>query len=189
MDAAFQRRFVQLVTDDAARAAFLADPAGAVADLAPRAAAALVDLEPQALVRYAESLKAKRWRGLAAIVPLTRRASPGLGARYRRWLGRHPCPGDTPGLAPGESEGLRCLPDLRRALAADPGEAEWIGDVFAYEVLRACSHRDGTPRHLRSRFKLPEIVEILRAGSLPFDVEAAPTELRFERHRLRWRAR
>lgn len=189
MDAAFQRRFVALVTHDPTRAAFLRDPAGHMADLPDRAAAALLGIDADALTRYAESLKIKRWRGLAAIVPLTRKASPGIGARYRRWLGRTPCPGDVMGLSPGESEGLRCLPDLRRALANDPAEAEWVGDVFAYEVLRACSHRDGTPRHLRSRFALHEIVETLRAGSLPFDPEEAPHELRFERHRLRWRRR
>lgn len=186
MDAAFQTAFVTLVTQDAARAAFLADPSAMVAGLPPRAQAALVGVTPAALTRYAESLKAKRWRGLAAVVPLTRRVCPSLGGRYRRWLGAHPSPGDRMGLSPGESEGLRCLHALRQQLRNDDGEADWAGDLLAFEVLRACAHRDGKPRTLRARFAVHAIIDVLRTGALP-DPDPAPHVYRLERHRVRWR--
>lgn len=188
MDAAFQSLFVALVTDDAVRARFLADPSAVAGDLPARAQAALTGIDRDALERYARSLKLKRWRGLAAIIGLTRRISPSIGTRYQRWLGQHPCPGDRLGLSPGESEGLRSLTDLRRALRADPGEAPWADEVLAFEVYRACSHRDGQVRQLRCRFALPEIISTLEAGQIPLDPPRSPHLLRFERHRLRWRA-
>lgn len=187
MDAAFQTAFIALVTQDAARAAFLADATPFIDGLPPPAQAALTGLDPNALTRYAESLKAKRWRSVAAVVPLTRRVCPSLGKRYRRWLGKHPCPGDQIGLSPGESEGMRCLGALRRQLRADDGEAEWAADLLGFEVLRACAHRDGQPRRLRTRFAVHTIVDALNDGALP-DPEPAPFEYRIARHRVRWRA-
>ena len=187
MDAAFQTALVDLVTRDAARTAFIADPQAFAIHLPIRARDALVGLDPAALTRYAESLKSKRWRSLAAVVPLTGRVCPSLGGRYRRWLGAHPSPGDQVGLSPGESEGLRCLPALRRQLRADEGEAEWAGDLLAFEIQRACAHRDGQARTLRTTFAVHAIVEALNAGALP-DPDPAPHLYRIERHRVRWRA-
>lgn len=144
-------------------------------------------LEPVALARYAASLKAKRWRSLAAVVPLTCKVCPSLGARYRRWLGAHPSAGDQMGLSPGESEGVRCLGALSRQLRVDGGEADWAADLLAFEVLRACAHRDGQPRRLRARFAVHAIVDVLKTGALP-DPDPEPFEYRIERHRVRWRS-
>jgi hypothetical protein len=187
MDAAFQTAFVRLVTLDAARQAFADDPVAAAAHLPEPARSALRDLDPLAVSRYAESLKAKRWRSLSAVIPLTRRICPSIGTHYRAWLGAHPSPGDRMGLSPGESEGLRCLPALRQALRGDEGTVDWAPDLLAFEVLGACSRRDGTPRQMQSRVALHDCVQVLRSGGIPLDPEPDPHRYRFERRGVKWK--
>lgn len=186
-DAAFQSAFVRLVTVDAARAAFAADPVAAAAHLPEPARSALRDLDPAAVHRYALSLKAKRWRSVSAVIPLTRQICPAVGTHYRDWLGAHPSPGDRMGISPGESEGLRSLSALRTRLRADNEAVDWAPDLLAFEVLSACSRRDGTPRHLQSRFALHDLVQTLQAGGVPLDPDPDPHRYRFERRGVKWK--
>lgn len=171
-DQAFHVVFVRLVTLDTERRLFSADPKGyANQHLTGRAALALAAVDPAGLERFARSLTSKRWSALARVVPLTARVVPDLGLLYRRWLGEHPSPGDRPGLSPGESEALRALAPLRRALLSDEGQAPWAADLLAFEAFRACSRRDGRVRTLKSVWPLDTIAQALQSGEIPLDPE------------------
>lgn len=76
---------------------------------------------------------------------------------------------------------------MHAQLSADEGEASYAADLFGFEVLRAASRGDGTPRSLTSRYALLAIAEEVQRGLLPIDPEVQPTEFRFERSQLRWR--
>ncbi len=144
-------------------------------------ARAFADLDETPLERYAGSLVAKRRAEFERVVPLSLRLCPDLGERYARWLESHPAaPGDHV-LAPGEAEALRALAPLVEELRGDARLVPYAADVFAFEVLRACSRRDGELREYRSRFALSEIVPELERGVL---LTEAP--LRAEHHRFRF---
>jgi hypothetical protein len=106
----------------------------------------LEGLAPLDLARYARGLRAKRWREVARALPLSVRAVDGLEARYVQWLTAHPAPACDGVLPPGLAEALRALPNIAGALAADPGQAPWAGELYAFEVLRGCSRVDGARR-------------------------------------------
>ena len=71
-----QAALARLYTDEAERAAFLADPQGAACALGLEAddAATLAAIAPQTLRRFADSLKAKSLLDARKMTPLTARA-------------------------------------------------------------------------------------------------------------------
>lgn len=191
MQAAFQRAFVALASDARMRARFAADPTELLRrfELDDRAARALRGIDPAALARYATSLLARRWRGLRDTAPLTARIYVGLGGTYRAWAERNPDPGETNLLlSPGAAEGLRALPALRAAIAADDLAPTYTPDLLTFEIYQAASRRDGAVRELCARFALHEIVADLQRDLLPTDPAPTPTRFRFEAHRTRWKA-
>jgi hypothetical protein len=190
MLAAFQEAFVSLAADARLRRSFARDPLAALAPfaLAEHEHAALCGIPREQLERFARSLVVKRWGELARVVPLALRVSPGLPQRHRAWALEHPAQAADSPLPPGVAEGLRVLPALHAELAGDPVEACYTADLFAFEVLRAAARSDGVARMLRSRFALLEIAADVQRGLLPIDPEPQPTELCFERSRVRWRS-
>jgi hypothetical protein len=189
MLAAFQEAFVQLAADAGLRRSFGREPRAALArfELAPEERAALCAIPFEQLESYARSLVAKRWAELARVVPLALRVTASLSRRHRAWALEHPAQVMDGVLSPGAAEGLRALGPLRAGLIADEREVAYAADLFAFEVLRAASREDGTPRELRSRFALVSIAEDVQRGLLPVDPEPQPTLLRFERAHVRWR--
>jgi uncharacterized protein len=144
----------------------------------------LLGLEERALERYAASLLAKRKGELERVVPLTLKVCPDLGRRYARFLASRPAPPRDDVLAPGEAEALRVLPALARELEDDELLAPYTADVLRFEVLRACSRRDGEERELVTDCALSAVLADLERGLLP--TEAAPGR---ERHRFRFERR
>lgn len=181
-----QQALVRLCLDARVRARFLAT--GEIDGIALTAAerAELAALPQGALDRFAGSLMAKRWGEVSRVVPLTLRVSPRLGQRYQLWLATSPSPARDTVLEPGCAEALRALPDLRDALARDPGEAAYAPDLLVFEVLARCSRCDRQPRHARARYAVHEIADALARGVIPMDPEPAPTRFRFEAAGVRW---
>ncbi|HLK92242.1 MAG TPA: hypothetical protein VKZ18_20275 [Polyangia bacterium] len=147
----------------------------------------LEGLARQDVARYARGLRAKRWGEVARALPLSVRAVAGLEARYLAWLAAHPAPACDGVLPPGLAEALRALSDLAGALAADPGEAAWAGELYAFEVLRGCARADGARRQLRAGHAVHDIARELGAGLVPIDPPAAPHLYLFEEDRTRIR--
>ena len=141
----------------------------------------LAALSEPDLRRYARGLRQKRWAEVAATVPLAARVLPELHARYDAWLRAHPPAARDSLLAPGAAEALRALPALADALPGDPGQAPYAAELLAFEVLAACSRADGTPRTLRTRVAIHDVVAELRRGLIPVDPEPDAHEYRFER--------
>ena len=156
-------------------------------ELDERAERALLAIPMVSLRRYRESLLAKRADEFARAVPLSRRVCPSIVARYERWLSRHPAPLIDSVLGPGEREALRALEPLRVEIAHSPEETRYAADLFAHEVLRACSRRDHVRRCLRTRFDLPAILGDLERGLLPTDPPESPFELSYEGERVLFR--
>lgn len=134
---------------------------------------------PRDLERYAASLVAKRRGELERVVPLTRRVVPDVGVRYARWLAAHPAPPRDDVLGPGEAEALRALPALARELETDESLVAYAADLFRFEVLRACSRRDGEPRALVTRFALSVLLPELERGVLPTEAPELAETHRF----------
>jgi hypothetical protein len=177
----FQDAFVALAADARLRRDREAALAGSALD--DRERAALRAVPDDQLERYAQSLVAKRWGELARVLPLTLRVAPGLAERYRAWALEHPATAHDTVLAPGVAEALRA--PLSRLL--DERDPPYAPDLATFEALRAASRGDGEARSLRSRFAIHAIAEDIARGLLPIDPDPEPTELRFERDRVRWR--
>lgn len=181
-----QDALAALVTDLAFLERFERAPAEALAarwpDLAPDERASLVALDAAALRRCAEGLIAKRWDDLRKVTPLSARVAPALRRHHRRWLESHPATAADTVLGPGEAEALRALPALAARLQADDDAPPWAAELLAYEVLAACSARDGHERFARAGCAVHEIAALLRAGQRPaLDAEPAPHRYRFTR--------
>jgi hypothetical protein len=149
-------------------------------DPEPRLPPPLDGLSRRDLVRYARGLRAKRWREVARALPLSVQAVAGLESHYVQWLASHPAPACDGVLPPGLAEALRALPDVAPALAVDPGQAAWAGELYAFEVLRGCSRVDGRRRQLRAGHAVHEIARELGAGLVPIDPPTAPHLYLFE---------
>jgi hypothetical protein len=180
--AGFQDAFVALCTDvrlrrdrEATLARFRLDD---------RERAALRAIPADALDRYARSLIAKRWGELARVLPLTLRVAPRLHERYTRWALAHPATALDTVLAPGVVEALRAP---LAALLCDEAEPPYAAELAQFEALRAASRADGHVRAQKARFAIHAIADDIARGLLPIDPDFAPTELRFERDRVRWR--
>ncbi len=183
MIAGFQDAFVALCTDVRLRR----DREAALArfQLDDRERAALRAIPADALDRYARSLVAKRWGELARVLPLTLRVAPRLRERYTRWALGHPAAALDTVLAPGVVEALRApLP----ALLCDEAEPPYVAELAQFEALRAASRADGHVRAQKAQFAIHAIADDVARGLLPIDPGRSPTELRFERDRVRWRA-
>jgi hypothetical protein len=185
----FQDALVALATDRALRRQFVADGEAALArfGLDPRAKAALLAIPFEHIERYASSLELKRWGEVARVVPRTLKIAPSLATTYRAWLGTHPAPVIDGVLSPGAAEALRALPAMRAALAGDE-HAVYAADLYTYETY-AAARMDGVPREFISRFAIHAIARELDGGMIPIDSDPAPHAYRFERERIRWRAR
>jgi hypothetical protein len=189
MLAGFQDAFVALAADARLRRRFAAAPEAVLGEFELDAAerAALGAIPPSHLERFARSLVAKRWGELARVVRLTLRVAPSVGRRYHAWALEHPAPVVDQVLAPGVAEALRALPSLHQALARDEGEAAYAADLLGFEVRRAASRGDGAAREMTSHFPIHQIAADVARGLLPTDPRPAPTALRFEAARVRWR--
>jgi hypothetical protein len=188
MLADFQEALVALATDRGLRERYRERGQEAFDGLSLDAAElrALHAIPVHALERYARSLVAKRWDEVARTVPLTRRLVPELGDRYRAWAASHPMTAADGVLTPGAAEALRALDAMRDALSS-PRHAVYAADLYAFEVLGACSRADGRARTMSSRWHMGEIAAELRRGLLPIDPSERATELRFEGSGVRWR--
>ncbi len=80
-----QRGLATLLTDDALRQRFTADPHSAAQslNLMPDDAAQLASLACSDVERFARSLRAKRWNEIQKLLPLSCRAAQGLGIGLR----------------------------------------------------------------------------------------------------------
>ena len=187
--ASLEDALVRVATDAVLRRGVIAGDPEARGSLGLEASAlsALLGIPEQALERFASALLSKRWQEFLAVVPLTLRACPSLGVRYRCWLGAHPARLSNGLLAPGEAEALRALPALSAELHADEAEAPWVADVLAWEAFFAASRRDREPRFLRSRWALHAVIDDLRQGLLPLDPSSCREWIRFDRDGARWR--
>jgi hypothetical protein len=185
----FQNVYIRLCADANLRAAWRADPAGALAPwgLTAREQAALEALDAEALERFAGSLLSKREDELRPHVRLTASVCPDITARYRRWLSDHPSPIHDGLHPPGLAEALRALAPLRASLRTDPSLAPYAADVFAFEVQAAASRLDQQPRSMRAPYHLPEVMADLRQGVLPIDPPDGRVEIQFLSSGPRWR--
>jgi hypothetical protein len=187
-----QEALARLATDERQRRRWEVDPTGFAAEqsLSEKELAVLRGVPLDAIERYARSLLAKRWGEVARAIPSTLRAAPSVEARYRAWAAHHPALALAVDavLPPGPAEGLRALPALAAALARDPGEAPYAADLLRYEILAASSRADGEARTMTSAYRVDRLARDIARGLLPVDPEPEPTELRFEKRRVRWRA-
>jgi hypothetical protein len=186
----FQDALVALAADARVRGRFRDDPAATLArfTLSERERATLLSVPLDALERFAASLLSKRWHEVARVVPLTARVSPKLGERYRAWLATDPARAHDTVLPPGVDEALRALASLRADTAKDGAEAPYAPDLLAFEVLGAASRADGAVRFLTSRYRVDLVAGEVRRGLLPVDPDLSPTQLRFDRAGVKWRA-
>src|SRR5688572_20002306 len=136
-------------------------------------------VEEAALARFARSLVSKRRAEFERVVPLTRKVCPDIGQRYGRWLELHPALPLDHVLEPGQAEALRALAALTRELAEDESLVPYAADLFRFEVLRACSQRDGERRELVTSFALSDVVADLERGLLLTEARARRETHRF----------
>lgn len=184
----FQNAFVRLATDSGLRTEYYTtgDEALAAYDLTTAEGQALAGIPRPDFERFAAALIAKRALAFEKVIPLTLRACPSLKERYRDWLADHPAPRQETVLSPGLAEGLRALATLRQAVEGDLGEAPYVGEALAFEVLGQASRIDGEERSLTSRFAVDQILRDLERSVLAIDPDVAPSRYRFTRQGIEW---
>jgi hypothetical protein len=188
MLADFQEALVALATDRALLKRYRVHGGEAFAHLSLDAGElrTLGSISTHALERYARSLVAKRCDEVARTVPLTRRLVPEVGNAFRAWAAAHPMAATDGVLTPGAAEALRALDAMRHALSS-PRHAAYAADLYAFEVLAACSRVDGAPRTMSSRWHMGEIAAEIAKGLLPIDPIERAMLFRFEHTSVRWR--
>jgi hypothetical protein len=158
-----QAALARLYTDEAERAAFLADPQGAACALGLEAddAATLAAIAPQTLRRFANSLKAKSLLDARKMTPLTARVLDGAFAGHFAAAAA--------GLGPGAGrvEQAAALAGRLSGLAGARAIApDWVGDLARYEAafVEAAHARRGARLRL-FRYPVGAIAGALHGGA------------------------
>jgi hypothetical protein len=164
-----------IVTDGEVEEVYRRTPGEAIVAVAEvDARDTLAGLETSEVLRYARSLRRKRWEDVAATIPLSVQVIGGLQGRYYAWLREHPAQAHDTLVPPGATEALRALMDLVQDLGQDPGEAPWAAELLVFEVLGACSRADDVSRGLQARYPIHRIADEVRAGLIPIDPPVEP---------------
>jgi hypothetical protein len=173
--AKLQDALATIVTDGKVERVYQRTPSEAIAAVADQEARGeLAALDPAEVLRYARGLRRRRWREVAATVPLSLRVSARLEARYDAWLTAHPARGHDTVVPAGPNEALRAVVDLAHDLFSDRTEVPWAAELLVFEVLSACSRADGVARGLQAQYPIHAIAEELRNGLVPADPQIAP---------------
>jgi hypothetical protein len=154
-----QAALARLFTDEAAREAFIKDPHGVAHALGldENEAATFAQLAPQAIDRFAQSLRGKRILDARKMTPVTAQVLGGAFAGHFRAA--------TVNLIPDAGPVAETWALARRLSAADLAAARWIGDLARYEAAFVeAAHRRFGLRLLLFRFPIALIAARLQAG-------------------------
>jgi hypothetical protein len=132
-----QQSMARLYTDASLRERFFAEP-GAAAEalgLAPGEAAQLAGLSKVEVSFFADSLRRKRLKQAAVLLPRTHRA---LGQRFAELFERHAVSSLPSGVRKNQQDAIRFAASIE-SIAGEVAIARWIVDLVRYEaaLLRA----------------------------------------------------